>query len=407
MILLLTAAGFYLFAQFSKELNDKNDRELIAAESEWIRYLETQVENGTTFILKSPDLAIYPVEAAVNDLPVVIDIFDYEEKINAKVDYRQLSQVVSVGGVTYRIMIKKSQQEKTAMVTDVTRIMLFVFAGLFASTLIFNWLMTKKLWRPFERSLRKIRSAELKKMEVVRFEHTNTREFNELNASLNYMTNRIYNDFVNMKEFTENAAHEMQTPLAVVQSKLELLLQDNNLTDDQVQSILQATTALTRLRNLNQNLLLLAKIENNQYETNLEISLGEVTKKYLRLFDEFVRDKQLIIETDFEKDFKIILHPLLADSLLSNLLGNAIKYNYKGGMVNIKTDRDSYRITNTSLNEPIPREKLFMRFNTSKEPGYSTNGLGLAIVKKIVDTNNLVITYAPETGKTAFLLRRI
>ncbi|MEO6962878.1 MAG: histidine kinase dimerization/phospho-acceptor domain-containing protein, partial [Puia sp.] len=246
MILLLTAAGFYLFAQFSKELNDKNDRELIAAESEWIRYLETQVENGTTFILKSPDLAIYPVEAAVNDLPVVIDIFDYEEKINAKVDYRQLSQVVSVGGVTYRIMIKKSQQEKTAMVTDVTRIMLFVFAGLFASTLIFNWLMTKKLWRPFERSLRKIRSAELKKMEVVRFEHTNTREFNELNASLNYMTNRIYNDFVNMKEFTENAAHEMQTPLAVVQSKLELLLQDNNLTDDQVQSILQATTALTR-----------------------------------------------------------------------------------------------------------------------------------------------------------------
>ncbi|MEO6963279.1 MAG: HAMP domain-containing sensor histidine kinase, partial [Puia sp.] len=203
------------------------------------------------------------------------------------------------------------------------------------------------------------------------------------------------------------AAHEMQTPLAVVQSKLELLLQDNNLTDDQVQSILQATTALTRLRNLNQNLLLLAKIENNQYETNLEISLGDVTKKYLRLFDEFVRDKQLIIETDFEKDFKIILHPLLADSLLSNLLGNAIKYNYKGGMVNIKTDRDSYRITNTSLNGPIPREKLFMRFNTSKEPGYSTNGLGLAIVKKIVDTNNLVITYAPETGKTAFLLRRI
>ncbi len=406
MILLLTAAGFYLFAQFSKELNDKNDRELIAAESEWIRYLETQVENGTTFILKSPDLAIYPVEAVVNDLPVVIDIFDYEEKINAKVDYRQLSQVVSVGGVTYRIMIKKSQQEKTAMVTDVTRIMLFVFAGLFASTLIFNWLMTKKLWRPFERSLRKIRSAELKKMEVVRFEHTNTREFNELNASLNYMTNRIYNDFVNMKEFTENAAHEMQTPLAVVQSKLELLLQDNNLTDDQVQSILQATTALTRLRNLNQNLLLLAKIENNQYETNQEISLGEVTKKYLRLFDEFVRDKQLIIETDFEKDFKIILHPLLADSLLSNILGNAIKYNYKGGMVNIKTDGDSYRITNTSLNGPIPREKLFMRFNTSKEAGYSTNGLGLAIVKKIADTNNLVITYAPETGKTAFLLRR-
>lgn len=105
------------------------------------------------------------------------------------------------------------------------------------------------------------------------------------------MTDKIYNDYVNMKEFTENAAHEMQTPIAVVLSKLELLLQDTNLKEEQEQSILQSTKALGQSSKLNKNLLLLAKIENNQFETTEESNLEEVTKKYLQFFDEFIKEK--------------------------------------------------------------------------------------------------------------------
>jgi signal transduction histidine kinase len=284
--------------------------------------------------------------------------------------------------------------------------MLLVFAGLFGTTLLFNWLISKKLWKPFKHSLEKIRGAELNKMEAIHFEETNIKEFNELNSSLNSMAGKIYNDYVNMKEFTENAAHEMQTPLAVVQSKLELLLQDSNLKDEQVDSIMQASTALSRLSKLNQSLLLLAKIENNQYETNDIISLTDVTKKYLQLFNEVIKDRRVNVETHFNEEFDIKLHPLLADSLVSNLVGNAVKYNYEDGSITITIDKNKYQIRNTSRLPPIDPQQLFKRFNNSKNRLDSSNGLGLAIVKKIADTHNLLITYHAENGFHDFYIEK-
>ncbi|MEO9003762.1 MAG: histidine kinase dimerization/phospho-acceptor domain-containing protein, partial [Ginsengibacter sp.] len=263
LIPLLAVAGFYLFNQFSKEINYRSDKELISQEIAWVQYLESEVNNGTTFILRTPELAIFPTRDTIEDHATITNTNGYWRNEKG-IPYRQLSQVVSISGIAYQITIRQSQEQKAALVADVTRIMLFVFIGLFAATLIFNWAISKRLWMPFRRSLNKIRSVELQKIENVHFEETNIKEFNELNASLNYMKSRIYKDYVNMKEFTENAAHEMQTPVAVVLSKLELLLQDSNLKDEQAQAILQSTDALRQLSKLNESLLLLAKIENNQ-----------------------------------------------------------------------------------------------------------------------------------------------
>src|SRR6478609_8622956 len=276
MVPLLAVAGFYLFSQFSKEINSRSDKELVSEEIEWIKYLATATENGTSFILKSPDITIFPTDAAVTAYATLTDTYGYNAQ-GEKIPYRQLAQVVVIDDVPYQITIRQSQEQRAALVTDVTRIMFFVFAGLFIVTLVFNWVISKQLWAPFKRSLYKIRNAELRKMEAIHFEDTNTQEFNELNTALNYMTSRIYSDYVNMKEFTENAAHEMQTPIAGAQSKLELLLQDTDLKEKQVQSILQATDALNRLSKLNQSLLLLAKIDNSQYKTSEAISFKMVS----------------------------------------------------------------------------------------------------------------------------------
>jgi signal transduction histidine kinase len=404
LIPLLAVAGFYLFNQFSKEINYRSDKELISAEIAWIRYLRSEAENGTTFILRTPDLSIFPTDAPIAERPTIVNTNGYG--IN-EIPYRQLSQVVSISGNAYQIIIRQSQEQKTALVTDVTRIMLFVFIGLFVATLIFNWVISQRLWMPFRRSLNKIRSAELQKIEAIHFEQTNIKEFNELNASLNYMKGKIHKDYVNMKEFTENAAHEMQTPVAVVLSKLELLLQDNNLKDEQVQAVLESTSALRQLSKLNESLLLLAKIENNQFETTIEINLADITKKYLRLFDEFIKEKQLTVQTDFSFSFPVKLHPLLADSLIMNLLGNAIKYNYTAGKIEIAVSENSYHINNTSMLPPIQPGKLFMRLNTSDNNKQTSNGLGLAIVKKIADVNHLHIAYHAEDGVHSFDITKI
>ncbi|MEP7232520.1 MAG: HAMP domain-containing sensor histidine kinase [Ginsengibacter sp.] len=406
MIPLLAVTGFYLFKQFSKEINYRSDKELISEEIGWVRYLQSEVDNGIIFVLKSPEVSVYPTDASAAQAPTLANIYGYTAEGDSKIPYRQLSQVVSINGNSYQIIIRQSQEQKDALVTSITRLMLFVFAGLFAATLVFNWAISKRLWKPFRRSLGKIRSAELQKMEAIHFENTNIEEFNELNTSLNYMAGKMHKDYVNMKEFTENAAHEMQTPVAIVQSKLELLLQDDNLKDDQVQSILESATALNRLSKLNEGLLLLAKIENNQYETKEEINLAELSEKYLHLFDEFIKEKQLNIKTNFQGSFIINVHPVLAGSLISNLLGNAIKYNYNGGTIEIIISQNDYHISNTSMENPIASEKLFTRLRVSREGQEPSNGLGLSLVKKIVDVNNLLITYHAQNGIHSFDIMR-
>ncbi len=398
MIPMLSVAGLYLFRQFSKEINYYSDKELLSEEISWAQYLETEADNGLTFILKGPDVFITPTSQSAYAAPNITDLNEFNIKENHTVFYRQLSQVITVSNVNYQIIIRQSQAQKTALVADVTSTMLSVFAGLFAATLIFNWAISKRLWKPFGQSLKKIRNAELQKMENLHFENTHTKEFNELNTSLNFMTGKIYKDYLNMKEFTENAAHEMQTPVAIAQSKLELLLQDTNLKDEQVQSIMDATIALNRLKKLHEGLLLLAKIENNQYSTTEEINLTQVTQKYLQLFNEFIKDKQLNVIVNYEKDFTVKLHPMLADSLITNLLGNAIKYNFTGGSIRIVISATKYHISNTAIIDEIPKDKLFKRMSVSKANGETSNGLGLAIVKKITETNNLQITYHALNG---------
>lgn len=394
MTILLIIAGYYLFNRFSRELNSKSDQELLQEEVVWIKYLQTEMSRGVTVVLRAPDVSIYPVEVSGEKFPVIADVKGGAGKIT----YRQLTQVVSVYGVSYQIILRKSQEQKVALISYTTKIILLVFVGLFLSTLLFTWLISKNLWNPFYRSLNKIRQADLQTIQKTQFENeTGTKEFNELNTALNAMTAKIQADFINMKEFTENAAHEMQTPLSVAKSKLELLLQNENLPDEDVQSILEASDSLSRLSKLNQELLLLAKIENQQYTTTEELSLSEVTKKYLGLFSELIQDKQLTVKTDFANDFRVQLHPLLADTLISNLVGNAIKHNYPGGNIEISIGSSTYSIINTTHEAPIAPEKLFRRFAAGSAASGS-NGLGLAMVKKIADTNGLEVKYEAGDG---------
>lgn len=407
MVPLLAASGFYLFWQFSRELNQEMDGELMYDELQWVRYIAERTENEGPFILKTPELLIYPVVASPVDYPTIIDTDQFQAIINTTVPYRQLSHVLNINGITYQLIIRRSKLQQSTLVANVTRIMLFVFTGMFIITMLFNWYISKGLWKPFQRSLEKIRAAELQKMEVVKFDsETSVAEFNELNSALNSMAGKIHDDYVNMKEFTEDAAHEMQTPLAVVQTKLELLLQDPGIDEERAAAIAEAGTAIQRLAKLNQSLLLLAKIENNQYEPGEIVSLNTITKKYMGLFEEIIKDKQISVETTLKGEFNTRIHPLLAESLVSNLFGNAVRYNYPGGRINISINENRYTIGNTSGLPRIEEGLLFKRFKKIRSEGDNSNGLGLAIVKKIIDRHQLLISYKMEHDLHEFIIEK-
>lgn len=404
MVVLLTAGGIYFFRQFSLEMDLQTDQELLLDEGQWIRNLKLRAEEGSTFVLRTPEILIYPVDDVPVMYPQITQAYGFSARQNIKVPYRQLSHVVDINGIVYQVTIRKSQEQKPVFLANITNIILLVFAGMLLITLLVNWFISKSIWKPFKRSLEKIRGAELQKMEAIHFEKTGITEFNELNASLNEMTGKIYGDYVNMKEFTENAAHEMQTPLAVVQSKIELLLQDATLTEEQALNMEQASHSLKRLSNLNQSLLLLAKIENSQFETQQTINLADTVNKYLQLFKEMSMDKNIDVVYKNAAPFMANLHPLLADSLISNLVGNAIKYNYPGGKMDITVNGNAISISNTSHQPAIIPEQLFRRFKKSTVPDEMSNGLGLAIVKKICDSNGLRIEYEYRNEMHRFLV---
>lgn len=406
LIVLLAAGGYFLFRQFSRELDRQTDQELIIEEVQWIRYLQGEADNGTTFILRTPDLLVYPVDGPVAEFPTFSQTRGFSARQEKEVPYRQLSHIVSVRGIPYQLTIKKSQEQKAVFVANISKVLLLVFVLIFIVIMLFNALINQTIWKPFKRTLEKIRGAELHKMEGIHFEKTAVSEFNDLNTSLNLMANKMYRDFVNMKEFTENAAHEMQTPLAVAQSKIELLLQDANLTDEQAGSIAQASMALKRLSNLNQSLLLLAKIENNQFETNEQIDMAAVTQKYLQLFSEIIKDKGVEVNTTIQGAFTTAIHPFLAESLISNLVGNAVKYNYTGGNIDIFMTSKIFKVSNTSQLSAIENDQLYKRFNKKNAGNETSNGLGLAIIKKICDANDLIISYQCESGIHSFTIKK-
>jgi signal transduction histidine kinase len=362
--------------------------------------------NSAVFRLSTPEFSLQPVTQSPQEKPHLKSKMLYQEVEGKKTPYRQLTQVIRIHNQTYLLTIRKSLIEQDDLIGNIFHVMLIVFTGLLCFILLMNWILSKRLWRPFYESLEKIHGVQLKKMGAVNFTPSSVHEFNQLHTALNAMIARIHADYLNIKELTEDAAHEMQTPLAIAQSKLELLLQDETLDNAQLQAIAQSSEALQRLTRLNHSLLLLAKIENHQYDASQPNSLQPVTHKYLGLLDELIKDKQLSVEQHLADQGAWRLPAALADMLISNLLGNAIRYNYTGGKIMLYLDDQQFSISNTSAWPAIPQQQLFQRFKRAAPVNDNSNGLGLAIVKKICDTCNLPISYRFENGIHTFTIFR-
>ncbi|MCK5676891.1 MAG: HAMP domain-containing histidine kinase, partial [Flavobacteriaceae bacterium] len=218
-------------------------------------------------------------------------------------------------------------------------------------------------------------------------------EFQELNKSLIKLTNKINSDFNNLKEFTDNASHEMQTPLAIMQLKSESLMQSENLKTDEKQQIQAIYLAAQRLSKLNKTLLLLSKIENQQFSEKEVILLNDVINKQLEIFEDFIESKKITVIKKFTPNVKVSANPLLFDIVISNLISNAIKHNSKSGNLEIVTSDLFISFSNSGEPLNISSTSLFERFKKDSKSSDSF-GLGLAIVKKICDTYSWKINHS-------------
>ena len=235
---------------------------------------------------------------------------------------------------------------------------------------------------------------------VVRY---SMREFVKLNETVAESMSRSEQLFEQQKQFIGNAAHELQTPIAICQNRLEMMLDDDTLKEQQIEELGKTLQTLGNLSRLNRSLLLLSKIENGQFNDTKRIDLSEQLTQLLTDYKEVYTHKNIAVDMQIKEPFIVKMDESLSSILLSNLLKNAYIHNIDGGKISINMSRNELRISNTGSYVPLDEKKVFNRFYTSGKK--SSTGLGLSIVKAICAQYNLYIRYRFGEGRHHFIVR--
>lgn len=331
------------------------------------------------------DMALPEIEFAISDTLAYHEFLQRPEK--------QVKVTISrkLDGKHYALSSYHGLVESDDIAEAVATALAWIILLLLAVTAVLSVLISKKILAPFDRSLKAIRAFQLKGAEPVVLPQTDTDEFQKLNSFLIEMMEKAQQDYLSLKEFAENASHEMQTPLAIIRGKLELLL-DTPLNDEQARLIVSSQNALDKLSRMGHSLTLLTKIGNQEFVAPEQLNLSKLLSDTLFAFEELMVMKSIRLEKALEEEVYVKLHPVLADILIGNLLNNAIRHNKEGGWMGVYLTQKQLTIKNTGLPLEGEASEMFGRFKKGTANSDSI-GLGLAIAKRICEQSGLRISY--------------
>lgn len=288
------------------------------------------------------------------------------------------------------------------LMVGITLQFLLIAGVLSLSLIVMMRIISKRLWIPFDNTLQCIERFTLEGETPPRFLSSRIKEFERLNVSLTRLIDNNLKSYKTQKEFTENASHELQTPLAVFRSKLDLLLQQPDLTEEQAKIVASLYEVSSRLSRLNKSLLLLAKIENRQYKQEKQIDIAETLREILPLLEKLTEDITVIPEIS-SSPVIIPANNILLESMINNLIINAVRHNMPKGEIRIFLEKKQLTVSNTSAEKELNADLLFQRFYRPSEK-VRGNGLGLAIVKAICDYHGWKIAYEYKTNIHYFIV---
>jgi signal transduction histidine kinase len=314
------------------------------------------------------------------------DILIYEPVDDEYDDYRKLICHVKLHGNYYRLEIQKPHLEAIEIISTIAITLGGLLLILGICFYFLQRIISKRMWRPFYELLSKLKHYRLDQGKLPIFPDSKIDEFQQLNIAMKEMTLKNKEVFESQKQFTENASHEMQTPLSVIQTRLEELIGQTELTTEQATTIEKIITSTQKIKKLNKTLLLLSKIENQQFLMTDKIEVKEIISNSLEYFEEQKDALNLKIETHYGNVRNIFGNKLLTEILIQNLLKNAFLHNIKNGFISIEMSNDYLSISNSGKELEIETEKMFTRFY-KKSNNSETWGLGLAIAKKIIETS--------------------
>lgn len=400
-LIVFIIGGMAAYLSIREEVEEKIDWKLKAEKKFILQHDSTISDISIQTMNISSYLEIFPLsnpESFVEDLKDTLVFNPIRRQIEP---FRQLRFAYTMDDQPYQIILRKNMVESRDLKEGLTQSMWIVFVALLLILMVTNYIMSKKIWSSFYRTIHKINRYDLTKNEILELPPSNIKELTELNRAIGKMSKKIRDDYLSLKEFSENASHEIQTPLSIIKAKTELLFQWEGLTKEQLSQIQAIDQAATKLSRLNQSLLMLTKIENRQFEYDEAIDLKSLIEAQLKELDELVQLQQITVRKQIEHSKLLRMNPVLVDVLLRNLLTNALRYCSKPGTIQISLDASQFIIANTGAPLKIRDDQIFDRFKKERQSSDSL-GLGLSIVKKICDLYNFQIRYAYQKGFHSF-----
>lgn len=303
----------------------------------------------------------------------------------------------------YQLNIISSLVEEDDLIEDSFYSILWLFILLITSVIIINNFILKKVWNPFYDILNQLKNYRLDKEEPLLNIATKTSEFVQLQDASNILIQHSKETFGSQKQFTENASHELQTPVAIILNKLELLLESENLIDKDAATIAEVIKIAERLTKLNKSLLLLAKIENKQFSDEEGIFVSAVIDELLPNYQDLADYKNISIQYSKNSELQVVMNKSLLEILISNLLKNAIFHNHKEGKITIELNNDFLKVSNSGKAISLNAKTIFSRF-VKEDTTNLTTGLGLAICKTICESYGFQIQYLFENNTHSFYI---
>jgi signal transduction histidine kinase len=340
---------------------------------------------------QSIDNRLYAVPAITESVQQIVfsDTFLLNPLENEMEPFLQLTFPVKMRNQMWRVNLFQSAVEREDIAATVAGLMLALFGLLFGVLLGVNRSVSRRVWYPFFQTLDRLRQFRLADPSPLRLPDSSVTEFWELHHALEELAEKVQRDFRTVKQFTENASHELQTPLAVIQNKIDNLLQDATLSETQAQQLGLIAQNTRRMARLNQTLLLLVKIGNDQFALREQVDWKPMLERRLAWLEDFIMEKRLIVEKDVVPVI-VNMNPVLAETLTTNLLTNAVKHNLPGGNIYIQLHAGELTIRNTAAKPNESLEKMTERFTRGNSASEGL-GLGLAMVQEICEKNEFVL----------------